>query len=71
MNSVSDIFSEVVSYYTRAEALIDGELVDVTPMAKEVGFKISVAVTCTVWDKYMGSCRDTCKTATQVTPLYW
>ena len=31
--------------YTRAQAIADGELVDVTEAAKHVGFKIPVAVT--------------------------
>ena len=35
----------VISRYTRAEALTDGVLIDVTPMARECGFVFPVAVT--------------------------
>jgi hypothetical protein len=38
----------VISSYTRAQALEDGALVDISELAKEVGFKCSVAVTCAV-----------------------
>ncbi len=35
----------VVAVYTRAEALEDGVLVDITDLAKEAGFSVPVAVT--------------------------
>jgi hypothetical protein len=35
--------------YTRANAIRDGTLVDVTRTAREVGFRVPVAVTQTVW----------------------
>ena len=35
--------------YTRAQAIADGVLVDVSKLAREAGFKIPVAVTCGVW----------------------
>lgn len=35
--------------YTRAEAIADGVLVDVSRMAAEAGFRYPVAVTSTVW----------------------
>ena len=41
----------IVSLYTRAQAIADGFLVDVSDMAKEAGFKWPVAVTRAVWDK--------------------
>jgi len=41
--------AEVVSVYTRAQALEDGVLVDLTDWAREAGFKIPVAVTAGVW----------------------
>ena len=44
-------FDPVVSVYTRAEAIEDGILVDVSDTAREAGFKIPVAVTRTVWDR--------------------
>ena len=39
--------------YTRAQAIEDCVLIDVSEMAKKVGFKISVAVTAQVWNKYI------------------
>ena len=39
----------VIYAYTRAQAIADGVLVDVSKLAKEAGFKIPVAVTCGVW----------------------
>jgi hypothetical protein len=39
--------------YTRAQAIAEGLLVDVSNMADKAGFKIPVAVTQTVWDNYI------------------
>ena len=44
-------FDPVVSVYTRAEAIEDGVLVDVSDTAREAGFRIPVAVTRAVWDR--------------------
>ncbi|MDE2291853.1 MAG: hypothetical protein KGL53_07200 [Elusimicrobia bacterium] len=41
--------AEVVSVYTRAQAIEDGVLVDLSGWAEEAGFKIPVAVTAGVW----------------------
>jgi hypothetical protein len=38
-------FDPVIHSYTRSQALADGVLVDVTETAKEVGFKLPVAIT--------------------------
>ena len=43
-------FGPVLSAYTRAQAIEDGILVDVSETAREAGFRIPVAVTRTVWD---------------------
>ncbi len=43
-------FGSVISVYTRAQAIEDGILVDVSETAREAGFKIPVAVTRAVWD---------------------
>src|SRR4051794_4558851 len=43
--NAEDIFGEVIFAYTRADALADGVLIDVTDTAKEAGFRIPVAVT--------------------------
>lgn len=45
--------SPLIFSYTRAQALADGVLVDVTVAAKEAGFVIPVAVTATVWAAYV------------------
>jgi hypothetical protein len=39
----------VISSYTRAQAIADGELVDVTAIAGEAGFKLAVALTRNAW----------------------
>ena len=44
-------FDPVISVYTRAQAIEDGILVDVSETAREAGFKIPVAVTRSVWDR--------------------
>jgi hypothetical protein len=40
---------EVIDVYTRAQAIEDGVLIDITAWAKEYGFKFPVAVTASVW----------------------
>ena len=49
----SDPFAdvEVIYSYTRAEALADGVLVDVSGLAREAGIRYPVAVTRRVWDE--------------------
>jgi len=44
---------EVISIYTRAQAIEDGVLVDVSNIAEESGFRYPVAVTRAVWDEYI------------------
>jgi len=39
------LFGPVIYAYTRAQAIADGVLVDVTETSKEVGFKLPVAIT--------------------------
>jgi len=39
------LFGPVIFSYTRAQAIADGVLVDVTGVAKETGFKLPVAIT--------------------------
>jgi hypothetical protein len=43
----------VISAYSRAQALDDGVLVDVTELAKKCGIKAPVALTRAVWDRYV------------------
>lgn len=42
--------AKVISVYTRAQALADGVLVDVSELAREAGFQIPVALTRTLHD---------------------
>ena len=44
-------FGEVIHRYTRAQALADGMLVDVTETAREAGFRVPVALTAAAWGK--------------------
>lgn len=47
--SLEDIFGPVISSYTRAQALEDGVLVDVSEAAREVGIRYPVAMTRAAW----------------------
>jgi hypothetical protein len=42
-------FGEVISVYTRAQALADGVLIDAGSMAREAGFRWPVAITAGAW----------------------
>ena len=46
---VTELFGEVISTYSRAQAIEDGVLVDAGEMATEAGFRIPVALTAAVW----------------------
>jgi hypothetical protein len=56
--------ADLIHVYTRAQALEDGGLIDVTETAKEAGFKIPVAVTaavwgdCVAWDRFQTAPQD-------------
>ena len=41
--------AEIISVYSRAQALEDGVLADISSLAREAGFKFPVAVTQGVW----------------------
>ena len=47
--SAESFFGNVISTYTRAQAIEDGVLIDVGSMAKEAGFKWPVALTADAW----------------------
>jgi hypothetical protein len=49
-SAAESYFGEVISTYTRAQAIEDGVLVDAGPMAQEAGFKWPVALTSAVWE---------------------
>jgi len=44
---------EIISSYSRAQAIEDGVLVDVSDVAREAGFTFPVAITDTVWNLYV------------------
>lgn len=41
--------ADLIHAYSRAEALADGTLIDVTETAREAGFRVPVALTRTAW----------------------
>ena len=45
--------AQIIYSYSRAQALADGVLVDVTAHAAEVGFALPVAVTAGLWTHYI------------------
>lgn len=45
--------AEIIYAYTRAQAIEDGVLVDVSDVAREAGFSIPVAMTRAVWGAYV------------------
>ncbi len=47
------LFGDVIYAYTRKQAIDDGVLVDISETAGEAGFRWPVAVTRTVWGKYI------------------
>jgi hypothetical protein len=51
--SVKDVFGKVISAYSRAEALADGVLIDVTETAKEAGIVYPVAISQGLWGGYI------------------
>lgn len=48
-NSLAEFFGEPIYSYTRAQAIADGTLVNVTETALEAGFRIPVAMTAAAW----------------------
>ena len=50
MSSMTDIFGDVISSYSRAQGIEDGVLVDVTDTAREAGFRFPVAMTRAAWE---------------------
>ncbi len=55
LKALEEVFGEVIYRYTRAQAIADGMLIDVTGMAKTLGFKIPVAVTQGVWADHVSA----------------
>ena len=44
-----ELFGDVISIYTRVQAIDDGQLIDVSVTAREAGFTLPVAMTATTW----------------------
>lgn len=51
---------DVIHAYTRQQALADGVLVDASALAREAGLKFPVALTRSVWDRYVEFDDETC-----------
>ncbi len=49
MSEIEEFFGPAISTYTRAQALEDGDLVDVSETAREAGIRFPVALTRAVW----------------------
>jgi hypothetical protein len=47
------IFGEVIASYTRAQALADGEQIEVTATAREAGITFPVFLTRAVWSEFV------------------
>ena len=48
--TITELFGESIYRYTRAQAIEDGVLVDVTETAREAGFRCPVAITHAAWE---------------------
>jgi len=46
---IDDIFGEVISSYSRTQAIEGGQLIDVSEVAREAGLKWPTVVTAAVW----------------------
>jgi hypothetical protein len=45
--------ADLIHRYTRADALRDGVLIDVSPTAREAGIRYSVALTRAAWERWV------------------
>jgi hypothetical protein len=50
-HDLRDLFGEVIHAYTRADALADGVLIDVSQTAHEAGIRYPVALTRAAWER--------------------
>ena len=48
-----EVEGELVATYTRAQALADGVLIDISAHATEAGIRVPTAVTLAVWNDYI------------------
>ena len=49
MGDGDNLFGDVIFSYSRVQAIADGVLVDVTPVARAADFKVPLALTAAVW----------------------
>ena len=63
--SAESFFGDIISTYTRAQAIEDGVLIDVSPTAKESGFEWPVSMTAGAWADCV-AWSDTTDSRTQV-----
>ena len=53
-SSLSDFYGDLISLYSRADAIADGVLIPISPeLCKDAGIVLPVCVTDTVWGKYL------------------
>lgn len=50
--------NDIIFSYTRAEAIADGVLIDVTKLAKEAGFRVPLALTHAAWAEAVAVTRE-------------
>jgi len=62
---------ELISVYTRAQALADGVLIDVSDLAHEAGFTLPVAVTDNLWHSYVVPPLDLAKKGQSISGRLW
>jgi hypothetical protein len=51
--SMEELFGEVISRYSREQAIEDGVLVDVSETGREAGITFPLALTAAVWGRYV------------------
>ncbi len=50
IDDMRKLFGEPIHTYTRAEAIDDGILIDITATAREAGFSCPIAITAAAWE---------------------
>lgn len=48
-DDLSSVFGDVVFFYSRAQAISDGVLIDASELARDAGFRLPVAITSAAW----------------------
>lgn len=61
---IDNMFGPTIYAYTRAQAIDDGMLIDVSEMAREAGFCVPVAITAAAWDDCVAWSSDDSKRQT-------